>query len=78
MSFGFIIVFYCFLYLFKCVSGLLVFVISSDVFYTLSFYLRTLRTMFHFGWGERVVIDIFLKKLTNCVFYFINHLQNCC
>ena len=68
MSFGFIIVFCCFLYLFKCVSGLLVFdisgllvfAISGDVFYTLSFYLRTLRTMSYFGWGERVVLD--LKK----------------
>jgi len=34
--------------LFKCVSGLSVVVVSGDVFYTLSFYLRTLRTMFHF------------------------------
>jgi len=38
------------------------FVVSSDVFCTLSFYLRTLRTMSHFDWGERVVVDI--KKLT--------------
>jgi len=69
VSFGFIIVFYCFLYLFKCVSGLSVFVVSGDVFYTLSFYLRTLRTMSRFGWGERVVVDIYIKKnLTNCVF----------
>ena len=62
MSFGFInsiiFVFCYFWYLFKCVSGLSVFVVSSDVFYTLSFYLRTLRTMSHFGWGERVVVDI--------------------
>ena len=63
MSFGFIIVFCCFLYLFKCVSGLLVFVVSGDVFYTLSFYLMTLRTMSPFGWGERVVVDI--KKKIN-------------
>jgi hypothetical protein len=46
-----------------------VFVVSGDVFYTLSFYLRTLRTMSRFGWGERVVVDIYIKKkLTNCVF----------
>ena len=38
------------------------FVISGDVFYTLSFYLKTLRTMSHFGWGERVVVDILKKK----------------
>jgi hypothetical protein len=63
VSFGFIIVFCCFLYLFKCVSGLLVFVVSGDVFYTLSFYLMTLRTMSRFGWGERVVVDI--KKKIN-------------
>jgi hypothetical protein len=66
MSFSFInsiiFVFYCFLYLFKCVSGLSVVVISGDVFYALSFHLRTLRTMFHFGLGERVVVD--KKKLT--------------
>jgi hypothetical protein len=49
--------------LFKCVSGLSVFVVSGDVFYTLSFYLRTLRTMSRFGWGERVIVDI-KKKLT--------------
>jgi len=55
-----------------------VFVVSGDVFYTLYFYLKTLRTMSRFGWVERVVVDIFLKKLTNYVFYFINHLQNCC
>jgi len=62
MSFGFInniiFVFYSFLYLFKCVLGLSVVVVSGDVFYTLSFYLRTLRTMSRFGWGERVVFDI--------------------
>jgi hypothetical protein len=45
-----------FLYLFKYVSGLLVFIVSSDVFYTLSFYLMTLRTMSRFGGGERVVV----------------------
>jgi len=28
------------------------FFVSDDVFYTLSFYLKTLRTMSHFGWGE--------------------------
>jgi hypothetical protein len=65
MSFGFInsiiIVFCYFLYLFKCVSSLLVFAVSDDVFYTLSFYLRTLRTMSRFGWGESVVV----KKKTN-------------
>jgi hypothetical protein len=67
LSFGFInsiiFVFCYFWYLFKCVSGLSVFVVSGDVFYTLSFYLRTLRTMSHFGWGERVVVDI--KKKIN-------------
>jgi len=45
----------------KCVSGLSVFAVSGDVFYTLSFYLMTLRTMSRSGWGERVVVDI-LKK----------------
>ena len=39
------------------------FVISGDVFYSLSFYLKTLKTMSHFGWGERVVVDILKKKL---------------
>jgi hypothetical protein len=67
MSFGFInsilFVFCSFLYLFKCVSSLLVVVVSGDVFYTLSFYLRILRTMSHFGRGERVVVDI--KKKIN-------------
>ena len=62
VSFSFInsiiFVFCCFLYLFKCVSGLSVVAISGDVFYTLSFCLRTLRTMFRFGWGKRVVVDI--------------------
>jgi len=62
MSFGFInsiiFVFCSFLYLFKCVSRLLVVDVSGDVFYTLSFCLRTLRTMSHFGWEERVVVDI--------------------
>jgi len=48
--------------LFKCVSGLSVFVVSGDVFYTLSFYLRTLRTMSRFGWGERVVVYKKKKK----------------
>jgi len=57
-------VFCCFLYLFKCVLSLSVVVVSGDVFYTLSFYLKTLRTMFHFGWGERVVVDK-KKRLTN-------------
>jgi hypothetical protein len=33
-----------------------VFVVSGDVFYTLSFYLMTLRTMSRFGWGKRVVV----------------------
>jgi hypothetical protein len=46
-----------------------VFIVSGDVFYTLSFYLRTLRTMSHFGWGERVVVDIEKKKKPN-VFSF--------
>ena len=41
---------------------MLVFAISGDVFYTLSFYLKTLRTMSHFGWGVRVVVDI-LKNI---------------
>jgi hypothetical protein len=72
VSFGFInniiFVFCCFLYLFKCVSGLSVVAVLGDVFYTLSFYLRTLRTMFRFGLGERVVVDI--KKKNNCVFYY--------
>ena len=62
VSFGFInsiiFVFCYFLYLFKCISGLLVFADSDDVFYTLSFYLRTLRTMSRFGWGARIVDDI--------------------
>jgi hypothetical protein len=53
-----IFVFCCFLYLFKCVSGLSIVAVSDNVFYTPSFYLRTLRTMFHFCWGERVVVDI--------------------
>jgi sulfite exporter TauE/SafE len=68
VSFGFInsivFVFCCFLYLFKCVSSLSVVAVSSDVFYTLSFCLRTLRTMSRFGWGERVVVDIKKIKLT--------------
>ena len=54
-------VFCYFLYLFKCVLGLSVVVVSDDVFYILFFYLRTLRTMSRFGWGERVVY----KKKTN-------------
>jgi hypothetical protein len=65
VSFGFInsiiFMFCCFLYLFKCVSGLSVVVVSGDVFYILSFYLKTLRTMSRFGWG--VVVDI--KKKFN-------------
>ena len=69
MSFGFInsilFVFGSFLYLFKCVSGLSVVAVSGDVFYTLSFYLKTLRTMSRFGWGERVVVDITKKKIFN-------------
>jgi hypothetical protein len=40
------------------------FAASGDVFYTVAFYLRTLRTMSSFGWGEGVVVDI-KKKLTN-------------
>jgi hypothetical protein len=40
-----------------------VFAVSGDVFYILSFYLRTLRTMSRFGWGKMVVVDI-KKKLT--------------
>jgi hypothetical protein len=67
MSFGFInriiFVFCSFLYLFKCVSGLSVVTVSGDVFYTLSFCLRTLMTMSRFGWGGRVVVDI--KKKIN-------------
>jgi hypothetical protein len=54
--------------LFKCVSDLSVFVVSGDVLYSLSFHLRTLRTMSHFGWGERVVIDI--KKKFNLLTVF--------
>jgi len=61
VSFGFIhgIIFFLFcyfLYLFKCVLGLSVVTALGDVFYTLPFYLRTLRTMSHFGWEERVVV----------------------
>ena len=44
------------------------FVVSGDVFYTLSFYLMTLRTMSCSGWGERVVVDI--KKKTNLLTVF--------
>jgi hypothetical protein len=40
-----------------------VFVVLGDVFYTLSFYLMTLRTMSRFGWGERVVV---VEKKNNC------------
>jgi hypothetical protein len=47
-----------------------VFVVSGDVFYTLSFYLMTLRTMSHSGWRERVVIDI-KKKITNQLLLFL-------
>jgi len=43
------------------------FAVSGDVFYTLSFYLRTLRTMSHFGWGDRVVVD---KKKINLLTVF--------
>jgi len=46
-----------------------VFVVSGDVFYTLSFYLMTLRIMSRFGWGERVVVDI--KKKTNQLTAFV-------
>jgi hypothetical protein len=56
-------VFCYFLYLFKCVSGLSVFAVSGDVFYTLSLYLRTLRTMSRFSWG-RGYWSI-LKKIDN-------------
>jgi hypothetical protein len=41
---------------------------SGDIFYTLPLYLRTLRTMSRFGWGERVVVDI--KKKTNLLTVF--------
>ena len=59
MSFVFIIIFCYFLYLFKCVSGLSVFAFFGDVFYTISFFLSTLRTMSSFGWGEgERVVDI--------------------
>jgi len=54
--------------MFKCVSGLSVFAISGDVFYILSFYLRTLRTMSRSGWGERVVVDILKKNNLLTVF----------
>ena len=47
--------------MFKCVSGLSVVIVLGDVFYTLSFYLRILRTMSRFGWRVRVV---YKKKLT--------------
>jgi len=43
------------------------FVVSGDVFYTLYFYLMTLRTMSRSDWGERVVID---KKKTNLLTIF--------
>jgi hypothetical protein len=52
-----------FLYLFKYVSGLSMFAVSGDVFYTLSFYFRSLRIMSRFGWDEGIVVDI--KKKTN-------------
>jgi hypothetical protein len=45
-----------------------VFVVLGDVFYTLSFYLMTLRTMSRFGWGERVVV-VDKKKTTNYFFF---------
>jgi len=44
------------------------FAVSGNVFYTLSFYLMTLRTMSRSGWGERVVVDI--KKKTNLLTVF--------
>jgi hypothetical protein len=46
-----------------------VFAVSGDVFYTLSFYLITLRTMSRFSWEERVVVDI-IKKKTNLLTVF--------
>jgi hypothetical protein len=50
MSFGFInSILFCVVS--KCVSGLSVFAVSGDVFYTLSFYLMTSRTMSRSGWG---------------------------
>ena len=52
------------------VSSLPVFVVSGEVFYTLSFYLMTLRTMSRSGWGERVVVDIKKKKKTNLLTVF--------
>ena len=61
MSFGFVNS--TLFFLFKCVSGLSVFVVSGDVFYTPSFYLRTLRTMSRFSWGDRVVVNIKRKNL---------------
>jgi hypothetical protein len=46
-----------------------VFAVSGDVFYTLSFDLRTLRILSRFGWEERVVVDI--KKKTNLLIVFL-------
>ena len=45
------------------------FAVSGDVFYTLSFDLRTLRILSRFGWEERVVVDI--KKKTNLLIVFL-------
>jgi len=53
VSFSFInSIIFSILLVLQCVSGLSIVAASGDVFYTLSFYLRALRTMSHFGWGE--------------------------
>jgi hypothetical protein len=44
------------------------FVVSGDVFSTLSFYLRTLRIMSRFDWGERVVV---IKKKNHLAKLFL-------
>jgi len=65
VSFGFInSILFCFVISYICLS---VFQVcqcsfSDDVFYTLFFYLMTLRTMSRSGWGERVVVDIKKKN----------------
>jgi hypothetical protein len=51
-----------------------VFAASGDVFYILSFYLMTLRTMSRFSWGGRVVVD--KKKLTNQLIAFVFNKTN--
>ena len=51
--------------MFKCVLGFSIVAVSGDVFFTLSFYLRTLRT--HFGWWERVVVD----KKKKLIYFFL-------